>query len=327
MMKLAMMDVGSAIALIMVGAHWPETGTHDHGQEAPVHDVEEDVVHGVADECAVVPRHRDPEIGRKLLLQPRDLVPHRVGHTDGVAPRLLEDVESDRLFPLDTGEACPFFHAVGDGRDISEMDRLAARSGDNDLVEIVYGCELPHGPEKELPGSLHEVPRRDFHVRRRKRPGRRPGWRDCNPRRRAASTSTSISRSSPPTRSTEPTPGTFSSRFFMTSFVYVVISFAERFPETVNCMIGWLAGSKPRDHGIFDLRGKVRARRRDLFPHLLRSHLPVDFQLELGDDDRQALPSDVDWMWSSPADRIHRVFDLFRDIRFDLFRSGPAQVP
>ena len=63
------------------------------------------------------------------------------------------------------------------------------------------------------------------------------------PRSRAASTSTSISRSSPPTRSTEPTPGTFSSRFFITSFVYVVISFAERAPETVNCMIGWLAGS------------------------------------------------------------------------------------
>ncbi len=58
-----------------------------------------------------------------------------------------------------------------------------------------------------------------------------------------ASTWTWISRSAPPTRSTEPTPGTFSRRFLITFFVYVVMSFSGRAPETVSCMIGRLAGS------------------------------------------------------------------------------------
>ncbi len=128
MMKLAMIDVGRAMALMMRRAQIREEKIdHDDGQQSPVQDVEQHVVHGVANEGAVVLGDGNLEIGGEVLLQALELGFERFGDPNGVAAGLLQDVEPHGPFAVHPREARPFFYPVDDLRHLGEMDDLAAR--------------------------------------------------------------------------------------------------------------------------------------------------------------------------------------------------------
>ena len=203
------------------------------------------------------------------------------------------------------------------------MDRFAAGGGNNDIVEIVDGGEFSHRAQKKLPRPLHEISCRDLLV------GHRHSLHNV--------------------LNGEVVPAKAGRIDFHLDLAFIAshqvdgADARDVFQAFLNDILGvrrdvllrtvpgdgQLHDRKacrivPRDNGILNFGGKVCARRRDLFPHLLRSNPAIHFQFELDDDNRQSfLRRGLDVV--KPADRVHRIFDLFRHIRFDLFGSGPPQ--
>ena len=140
-----------------------------------------------------------------------------------------------------------------------------------------------------------------------------------------------ISRLVPPTSVTEPTPRTFSSRFFSTWSAQLVSSTAVMaWPavasgSTASDQIG-AAGRVEAQHArLLDLVAQGRADRRHLLAHVLGRLAPVDVQLELDDDDRLALVA-ARGQRVDAGDRVDAFLDLLGDLALDDLGRGAGVV-
>jgi len=80
----------------------------------------------------------------QFLLYQHDLLLERVGHPDGVAPRLSQDIQTDGALSIDPGKTLLFLDTVDDAGNVGEMNDPAPRSGDNHAAEIFDGCVFAH---------------------------------------------------------------------------------------------------------------------------------------------------------------------------------------